>query len=91
MLSGMAASISGKVKENRVRRMAQRQGLALVKSRHRDPWATNYGTYGLIDPDTDAWVAHSGRSGYGMELDEVEAWLTEPAKRYDTRKAPTPP
>lgn len=61
--------------EARVRRAAKRQGLQLVKSRCRVPEAFVFGTYGLIDPARNAWVAHRGGDGYGMSLDEVEAWL----------------
>jgi hypothetical protein len=69
-----------KVRENRLRRMAERQGYQLVKSRRRDPRAWDYGTWGIIDPFTNAWVLHdfaTGR-GYGLDLDEIEAWLTRP-------------
>lgn len=61
-----------KVHENRLRRMADRQGLRLVKSRTRDPLAQNYGVYWLVDKQ------------YGFEatkcqyLDEIESYLTEP-------------
>ena len=65
-----------KVRENRLRRMAKRQRLALVKSRRRDPRAWDYGTYGLIDPSRNTLVADAGQSGYGLDLDEIEAWLT---------------
>jgi hypothetical protein len=44
-----------KIRENRLRRMARRQGLVLRKSTARDPRALSYGTYGLVDPQTDAW------------------------------------
>lgn len=66
-----------KVRENRLRRMAARQGLVLHKSRRRDPRAVEYGTYMLVDLYTDVVVAsgNAGR-GYGLTLDEVEEWLT---------------
>ena len=67
-----------KVRENRLRRAARRQGLMLVKSRRRDRGAADYGTYGIIDPQRDAWVAWRGAHGYGMDLDRVEAWLARP-------------
>jgi hypothetical protein len=66
-----------KVRENRLRRMAKRQGLDLVKSRRRDPYATDYGTYGLVDPQTNSWASYAGSSGYGMSLDDIERALTE--------------
>jgi hypothetical protein len=66
-----------KVRENRLRRAAQRQGLALTKSRRRDPRATDYGTYMLVNVRTNAVVASGSRSGYGMNLDDVEDHLNE--------------
>lgn len=35
--------------ENRMRRVAERQGLTLTKSRRRDPRAIGYGTFTLTD------------------------------------------
>jgi hypothetical protein len=67
-----------KVRENRLRRMAERRGWQLVKSRRRDPRAWDYGTYGIIDPYTNSWVAMDfalGR-GYGLDLDQIEERLT---------------
>lgn len=62
-----------KIRENRLRRAAQRQGLALRKSRRRDPRATDYGLYWLSDPHTNALVSNEK----GMTLDEVEGYLTQ--------------
>ena len=72
MLSSMADS--EKVRENRLRRMAQRQGLILQKSRRRDPRAPDFGTYWLVDRNYNTIVA--GES-FGMDLDAVEAALNE--------------
>ena len=72
-----------KVRENRLRRMAERQGLALHKNRRRDPRARDYGLYWLqwVDaatPSHDAWIGYPD----GLTVDEVEAYLTrEPADR----------
>jgi hypothetical protein len=66
-----------KVWENRLRRMAQRQGLRLEKSRRRDPRALNYGTYWLINPYTNTVVAGDTGNGYGLDLDQVEKALLE--------------
>jgi hypothetical protein len=71
-----AMAIAGKVQENRLRRMAERQGYRLVKSRRRDPRAIDYGTYWIVDPKTNAIVAGGGPSQRGMNLDDIEAWLT---------------
>lgn len=46
-----------KVRENRLRRMAERQGHQLVKSRRRDPRAYDYGRYWITDPATKVIVA----------------------------------
>jgi hypothetical protein len=71
-----------KVRENRLRRMAGRQGLKLVKNPRRDPRATDYGSYMLTDA-SEAQVAdfgwdHPGFPDGGSWLNEVEAYLTRP-------------
>jgi hypothetical protein len=67
----MPATQADKVHENRVRRMAERQGLRLQKSRRRDPRALDYGVYMLIDNATDLVV-----SGASKSLADVERYLT---------------
>ena len=57
-----------KIRENRLRRAAQRQGLVLVKSRRRDPRATDYGRYWLASPG-------SSPTGQGLSLDDIETSL----------------
>lgn len=42
------ADSSFKTRENRIRRMAERQGLTLTKSRRRDPRAVEYGRYYIL-------------------------------------------
>ena len=71
-------TLGDKVRENRLRRMADRQGLRLEKSRRRDPSALDFGTYGIVDARTNAVVAHGGNvfNGYGLSLDDVEEYLT---------------
>lgn len=66
-----------KVRENRLRRMAERQGLKLEKSRRRDPRALDYGSYQLVDAGTATLVAYGTSNGYGLNLDEIEKALTE--------------
>lgn len=68
MLSGMPSSTDQKVRENRLRRMASRQGLQLLKSRRRDPRALDYGTYWLVDA--------SGVEVARGDVDAIEARLT---------------
>jgi hypothetical protein len=61
-----------KVRENRLRRVADRRGLRLVKSPRRDPRALDYGTYRLVDLRTDSSASET------LTLDEIEAYLTHP-------------
>jgi hypothetical protein len=66
-----------RVRENRLRRVADRQGLRLVKSRRRDPRAVDYGRYMLVDLATGAVVVGAGALGRPVwDLDQVEAHLT---------------
>jgi hypothetical protein len=65
-----------KVRENRLRRMAERQGLALHKSRRRDPRALGYGGYMLVDVATNSVVAGELDSPRALTLDEVDEYLT---------------
>ena len=67
-LRGMASNTSEKVRENRLRRMASRQGLQLMKSRRRDPRALDYGMYWLVDA--------SGVEVASGDVDAIEARLT---------------
>ena len=61
-----------KIRENRVRRMAQRQGLALHKSRRRDRRAIDYGVYWLVDATRKDAIMMTSR---GATLDAIEAYL----------------
>ena len=72
--SNITSGSDEKVRENRLRRMAERQGLRLIKSRRRDPRALDYGAYWLVDLETDGVVR--GDSNVGATLDEIEAYLT---------------
>lgn len=58
-----------KVRENRLRRMADRQGQTLSKNRRRDPRAVDYGQWTLTDTTT-------GETTLSGRLDEIEAYLT---------------
>jgi hypothetical protein len=94
-----------KVRENRLRRAANRQGWLLVKSRRRDPRAFDYGLYVLVQ-DTAGNRGGPGRRyggqaalsefarGRGMSLDEIETELSElpapePTRRRRRRPAPS--
>jgi len=69
-----------KTREDLLRRAARRQGLLLSKSRQRDhrghvrahPW-------GLYSVPADRWVVSRGDQGWGLDLAEIEAYLTQGA------------
>lgn len=60
-----------KVLDNRLRRMAKRQGLELIKSRTRDPVASDYGAYWLVDG------AGALKAGPTLDLLKIVAVLLE--------------
>ncbi len=64
--------MTDKVRENRLRRAAARQRCQLVKSRRRDPNAWDYGTYMLVDWDTNGAVMQNA------DLDDIEERLSKP-------------
>jgi len=78
-LNSMSA-LAYKIHENRLRRMAQRQGLRLEKCSRRDPHALGWRTYRLTDHATNTLVAGDRITGYGLGLDDVERVL----QRVDT-------
>lgn len=64
-----------KVRENRARRAAIRQGLMLKKNPVRDQRASGFATYMLVDVAT-RHIQSSGPCGnYGLNLDEIEQVL----------------
>lgn len=63
-----------KVRENRLRRMAERQGLILRKSRRRDPRALDYGLFDLVEATERPDGTYRGQPM--LTLDQVEARLT---------------
>lgn len=65
-----------KVRENRLRRMAQRQGYVLKKSRRRDPRAIDFDGYMLVDAAQNVGVVGYTPHAYSADLDEIEAFLT---------------
>lgn len=72
--------MSSKVRENRARRAAARQGFQLQKHRARDPRHVLFGTFQIVDATTGAPVHADpgvGR-GYGLDIDDVESYLERP-------------
>ena len=62
-----------RVRENRLRRMAARQGLRLLKSRRRDRYASGYGTYALVPAAASPSMRADAQ--FGCDLDEIEQQL----------------
>ena len=71
--------MTNKTRENRLRRVADRHGLRLVKSARRDQKAVDYGLYALIDFETGGAInpALADRWPCSWSLDEVEKYLTD--------------
>jgi len=65
-------ALSEKVREQRARRAAKRQGLMLQKSRRRDIAAADFGMYWLFDASTTGLVC-GGQ--FGDDLDGIENYL----------------
>jgi hypothetical protein len=72
--------MSNDVQENRIRRMAERQGYSVTKSRRRDPRALDYGMYLLTHIDINAAVL-----GGWTTLDGIEHFLTSDEPRQHAR------
>lgn len=66
-----------KVLENRLRRVADRRGLKLVKSRSRDTNAVDYGLYALIDVATRGAInpAIADRWTCSWNIEQVRQYL----------------
>jgi hypothetical protein len=68
--------VTEKTRENRLRRLARRRDLRLVKSRRRNPLAVGYGGFMLVDPHYNHVVAGEIDSWRSLDLDAVESYLT---------------
>ncbi|AUM17197.1 MULTISPECIES: hypothetical protein [Rhodococcus] len=67
--------VDRKVYENKIRRIADRQQLRVEKSRRRDPNASDFGTYRVVDVRTGGVVACEHHTGYGLTLTDVHRYL----------------
>jgi hypothetical protein len=84
-----------KVRENRLRRAAERQGFKLHKSRRRDPQQWAYGGYWLTNAangDVIRLWNTEGLPNFGVTLDVIETflkmsrtekWLVDPRLEVD--------
>jgi hypothetical protein len=79
-----------KVLENRLRLMLLRQGYRLMKSRHRDPRAYDYGGYMIVGAYDNFVVAGAYPAAYSMSLPDVEAWAMRDRRRAGARLAMVP-
>ena len=63
------------LREARARRLAQRQGLELRKSRY----ASSAGTFQIIDPSFNmiVWCDFASQTGFGLDLEDVEEFLAQ--------------
>ncbi len=64
-----------KVRENKVRRAAARQGLKVMKSRARDSRALDFGCYALTDAATNVIVAGVAMGRLAFNLDDIEEYV----------------
>lgn len=67
-------------RENRLRHMAKARGYILSKSRRRNPNALDYGRYWLSYAESGFRV-FGGVDRAGLDLDDVEEWLTGETQR----------
>lgn len=65
-------SPQAKSREDTIRRVAQRRGFALRKSRRRDPLALDYGRLELVNLSTDTVVTAFA------SIDEAEVFFANP-------------
>jgi hypothetical protein len=82
-----------KVFENRVRRSADRQGYRLEKCRTRDPRATDYGTYQLVDTNfqlVDINFTGVVQRTKGLDLRGIAEWLWSDERTAPTQPTPAP-
>lgn len=67
--------VDEKVRENKLRRISERRGFRIEKSRRKDPQAVDFGGYMLIDVRSNAVVLGAGTFPYSATLDEIEAYF----------------
>ena len=67
--------VEEKVRENKLRRVAERRGFQIVKSRRKDPQAVDFGGYMLTDIRTNAVVLGSGAFAYSATLEDIENYF----------------
>jgi hypothetical protein len=66
-----------KVRANRLRRVAERRGYRLLKSRRRDPQALDFEGFMLVDAPTNVVVLGATGWSFSASLDDVEEFFSE--------------
>jgi hypothetical protein len=66
-----------KVLENRIRRVAQRRGMKVVKSRRRDSRSVDYGGYMLIDVATNSVILGGSPIAFSATAEEIDSYLNK--------------
>ena len=80
----MPEQLTDQQRESRLRRMAEREGLALWKSRQRDPAAHDYSGWMVVNPSlSNGILGGASPYPYCWSLDDVEEFLTERAERQE--------
>ena len=74
-----------KKREARLRRQATSMGLALRKSRARDPDRLDYGCYVIVDRNTGCRLAGTYPYAFSLTLDDVEQTLDDMLTTPDPR------
>jgi hypothetical protein len=74
--------VEEKIRENRLRRVAERRGYRLLKSRRRDPQALDFGGYMLVDAQTQLVVVGATPYAFSADLQSVEDFL-DASRRVD--------
>jgi len=75
-----------KVLENRLRRVAARQGLTLNKSRRKDTRAMDFGGYMLSHTEKNAVVYGGSPFAFSASLEDVARFLKEPVPADRNRR-----
>jgi hypothetical protein len=78
---------TAKSREDVLRRVAERRGMRLEKSKRKDRLALDYGTYHLVDAFTNTLKYSGGSDGrpYGLTLADVEEILAPAPEQEDAR------
>jgi hypothetical protein len=66
---------SERLRENLLRRIAKKKGLRLMKSRRRDPRASDHGRYCLINTSSNGVVFGASSGRMDASLDQTERYL----------------